>query len=97
VKNSSRPWSTILGAHEIKIDIEYHEILRMFRSSYDEMKKTSIEDMRHLIRSLKPKESAVFDQISNCMVKRLLPTYIECLVNCLGIDQVNAYIQMNGN
>ncbi|CAF4181734.1 unnamed protein product, partial [Rotaria magnacalcarata] len=69
-------------ANEVKIDNECNEISRMFSNSTEKMEKTSIEEIRRLIRSLKPKKSAGYDQVSNYMIKRLPPIYIECLVNC---------------
>jgi hypothetical protein len=39
-------------------------------------------EIKRLIRSLKPKKSAGFDQISNFMIKKLPLSYIDCLVNC---------------
>ncbi|CAF4220794.1 unnamed protein product [Rotaria magnacalcarata] len=69
-------------ANEVKIDNECNEISRMLSNSTGKMEKTSIEEIRRLIRSLKPKKSAGCDQVSNYMIKRLPPIYIECLVNC---------------
>lgn len=54
----------------------------MLSSSNEEMKRTSIQEIRRLIQSLKTKKSAGFDQISNFMIKRLSPSYIECLAKC---------------
>jgi hypothetical protein len=46
------------------------------------MEKTNTTEIKRLIRSLKPKKSAGFDQISNFMIKKLPLSYIDCLVNC---------------
>ena len=69
-------------AHDVKIDTEYNEILRNLAKSEEQMERTNYEEMRRSIRSLKPKKSAGFDQISNHMIKKLPPSYVECLVNC---------------
>ena len=67
---------------DVKIDSEYNEILSMLARTDAKLEKTSAEEIRRLIRTLKPKKSTGFDQISNFMIKRLPPSYIECLANC---------------
>jgi len=66
----------------VKIDNECNEILRMLANSNEQMERTSTAEIRRLIRSIKPKKSAGFDQISNFMIKKLPPSYVECLVKC---------------
>jgi hypothetical protein len=67
---------------EVEIVNECNEILKIISNSKEQMEKTSIGEIRRLIRSLKPKKSAGFDQISNFMIKKLPMSYIECLVVC---------------
>ncbi len=68
--------------HEVEIINQCNEISKMLSNSKEQMKKTSIGEIRRLIRSLKPKKSVGFDEISNFMIKKLPTSYIECLVVC---------------
>ena len=39
-------------------------------------------EIKRLIKTLKPKKSSGFDQVSNYIIKKLPPNYIECLARC---------------
>ncbi len=52
------------GAFDVKIDCECNEVSRILLNSNEQMEKTSTEEIKRLIRSVKPKKSAGFDQIS---------------------------------
>ena len=67
--------------HEVKIDSECTEILRMLSNSNEQMEKTNTAEIRWLICALKPKKSTDFDQISNFMIKRIPASYIERFAN----------------
>ena len=69
-------------AHEEKIDAECKHILEILAESKEEMKQTNVREVTWFIRSLKPKTSTGFDQISNAIIKKLPPSYIEYLVCC---------------
>ena len=69
-------------AHEMKVESEYDEVVRMLLNCNEQMEKTNTTEITRLIRSLKPKKSAGVDQISNFMIKKLPPGYIDCLVKC---------------
>ena len=70
------------NSHDLGIVNECNAILNTLSNSEEEMERTSVTEIRRLILSLKPKKSAGFDQISNLMIKKLLMSYIECLVVC---------------
>ena len=42
-------------------------------------------EITRCIKKLKPKKSTGFDLVSNFIIKRLPPGYIECLVNCFNV------------
>ncbi|CAM4981949.1 unnamed protein product [Rotaria socialis] len=46
------------------------------------VEKTSTTEITRIIKTLKPKKSAGFDSVSNFIIKKLPPSYIECLANC---------------
>ncbi|CAF3391163.1 unnamed protein product [Rotaria socialis] len=48
----------------------------------DSVEKTSTAEITRIIKTLKSKKSAGFDSVSNFIVKKFPPSYIECLANC---------------
>lgn len=68
--------------HEAQIDTEYKELLNKLIMSSDRVEKTSAWEITRLIKTLKPKKSAGFDLVSNFIIRKLPPSYIECLTNC---------------
>lgn len=76
------PLMDYADVHDVKIDTEYNEIVRILACSEDKMESTNSTEIRQVIRALKPKKSTGFDQISNFMIKKLPPSYVDCLVNC---------------
>ncbi|CAF5040242.1 unnamed protein product [Rotaria magnacalcarata] len=68
--------------HVVQIDSEYKELLNKLAISRDKVEKTSTWEITQLIKTLKPKKSAGFDLVSNLIIKKLPPSYIECLANC---------------
>ena len=69
-------------SHVSKVIDEYNEIRIILSVSTELTEKTSIVEIRMIVRSLKPKKSTRFDQIPNFMIKKLPISYIECLVVC---------------
>ena len=47
--------------------------------------ETSTAEISRLIKTLKPKTTAGFDLVSNLMIKKLPPSYIDCLAKCFNI------------
>ncbi|CAF4697771.1 unnamed protein product, partial [Rotaria magnacalcarata] len=68
--------------HVVQIDSEYKELLNKLAISRDKVEKTSTWEITQLIKTFKPKKSAGFDLVSNFIIKKLPPSYIECLANC---------------
>ncbi len=46
--------------HDVKIDTEYNEILRILTNSEDQMERTNTNEIIRVIRSLKPKKISRF-------------------------------------
>lgn len=69
-------------SHDLEVTSQWKEILKTLINTKEQLEKTNIAEVRKLIRSLKPKKSAGFDQVSNFMIKKLPISYIECLVIC---------------
>jgi len=65
-----------------QIDSEYKEILEQLNQSKDSVKPTSVYELKNVIRTLKSKKSTGFDAVSNFMIKRLPPLYLEGLSKC---------------
>ena len=68
--------------HEIEIVTEYRDLLKKLVDEKEQMEETSVAEISRIIRVLKPKKSAGFDEISNFMIKKLPPSYISCLTVC---------------
>ncbi|CAF3799124.1 unnamed protein product [Rotaria magnacalcarata] len=65
--------------HEVQIDREYKELVNKVTISREKVEKTSTWEITRLIKILKPKKSAGFDLVSKFIIKKLPPSYIECL------------------
>jgi hypothetical protein len=65
-----------------QIEKEYREVLDQLNACTTTIKPTCVYELKNVIRTLKPKKSSGFDEISNFMIKRLPPTYLECLSKC---------------
>jgi hypothetical protein len=70
------------NSHEVNIETEYNELLNKFEITAPRVEKTTVREVTLLIKKLKPKKSTGFDLVSNFMIKKLPPSYIECLVKC---------------
>jgi len=66
----------------VKIENEYRELLNKLLLTEVRIEEVSVSEITQLIRTLKPKKSAGVDLISNFILKKLSPGYIECLVKC---------------
>ncbi|CAF4830106.1 unnamed protein product [Rotaria socialis] len=68
--------------HEDQIDRKYKELMNRLSVLNDRVEKTSTTEITRVIKILKPKKSVGFDSVSNFIIKKLPPSYIECLANC---------------
>ena len=68
--------------HTNQIDKEYGSILKEIALEKKEIRPTNLQEIRRIIRELKPKKSAGRDKISNFIIKRLPPAFLECLCYC---------------
>ena len=68
--------------HTAHVEKEYEEILKQLAECKKKIKPTSVLEIQKIIKKLKPKKSVGVDFISNYMIKKLPPTYIECLCSC---------------
>ncbi|CAM4803758.1 unnamed protein product [Rotaria magnacalcarata] len=68
--------------NEAKIETEYQALVNKLLGSNVIIEKTSAFEVKKYILKLKPKKSSGFDLVSNFMIKRVPPGYINCLVNC---------------
>lgn len=72
-------WS---DSHEAEIESEYLELMNQLNRSNVKIEPTNVLEIKKYIKKLKPKKSAGFDTVSNFMIKKISPGYINCLVNC---------------
>ena len=72
-------------AHDVKIETEYNELLNKLWMTDKRVDETSTAEISRLIKMLKQKTSAGFDLVSNLMIKKLPPSYIDCLAKCFNI------------
>jgi hypothetical protein len=72
-------------AHDINIDSEYNELVNQLVMSEDKVERTSTAEIQRLIKMLKPKRSSWRDLVWNFMIKKLPPSYIECLAKCCNV------------
>ena len=68
--------------HTAQIEQEFEEIQTLLKMNQKEIKPTNFVEIKGIIKKLKPKKSAGIDRISNFMLKKLPPGYIECLCKC---------------
>ena len=68
--------------HDVKIECEVNELINKLMISEVRIEETSTVEIKRLIKTLKPKKSSGFDQVSNYIIKKLPPNYIECLARC---------------
>mgnify|MGYP001151580594 FL=1 len=64
---------------------EYNTIFKEISASKEKITPTSTTEIKKLIKELKPKKSSGIDEISNWMIKKLPPAYVECLAKCFNI------------
>ncbi|CAF4859949.1 unnamed protein product, partial [Rotaria socialis] len=64
--------------HEGQINRKYKELVNRLSALNDNIEKTSTAEITCIIKILKPKKSTGFDSVSNVIIKKLPPTYIEC-------------------
>jgi hypothetical protein len=69
-------------SHEIEIETEYVELMNKLAIVNEKIETTSVFEIKRHISKLKPKKSSGFDAVSNFMIKRIPPSYINCLVKC---------------
>ncbi|CAF3687321.1 unnamed protein product [Rotaria socialis] len=79
------PLLDFTNTHDMEIMKEFEEILKGLSTSTEEVEVTNTSEIRNAIRSLKPKKSAGYDNISNFIIKRLPPEYIQGLGNCFNL------------
>ena len=72
-------------AHDVEIETEYNELLNKLWMTDKRVDETSTAEISRLIKTLKPKTSAGFDLVSNLLIKKLPPSYIDCLAKCFNI------------
>ncbi|CAM4979824.1 unnamed protein product, partial [Rotaria socialis] len=68
--------------YEVQIDIEYLELMNKLALFNENVETTNIVKKKKHISRLKLKKSCGFDAVSNYMIKRIPPGYINCLANC---------------
>jgi len=68
--------------HTAQIEKEFDEIMNQLNASVMKIKPTNTSEIKEIIKKLKPKKSAGVDNISNFVIKKLPPGYIECLCSC---------------
>ena len=82
-EQASAPSVDLDNLNDKQIMNEYTELSEVIgRDSTYELEAISHSEISRLIRKMKNKKSAGYDGISNQMIKRLPPVYIECLVKC---------------
>jgi hypothetical protein len=79
------PFIDYSNAHDVEIETEYNELLNKLMITDKQVEVTSAAEISKLIKTLKPKKSAGFDLVSNLMIKKLPPSYIDCLAKCFNI------------
>ena len=69
---------------EEHIETEYVELINRLTIIDEEIEKTSVTEVGRYtcISKLKQEESTGFDEVSNFIIKKLPPNYIDRLVNC---------------
>ncbi|CAM4937220.1 unnamed protein product [Rotaria socialis] len=67
---------------DAQVEIDYSHILKQVKSYTKSIELTSPYELKRTIDNLKPKKSAGYDAISNFMIKRLPPGYLQCLSKC---------------
>jgi hypothetical protein len=78
----SPPTADLDDLHINQIENEYGNILKEITVCNKDIRPTNIQEMRRIIKELKPKKSAGLDKISNFIIKRLPPVFLECLCYC---------------
>jgi hypothetical protein len=86
----SPPLVDTTDPHDAQVVSEYNEIIKELSMCDKKIKSTSVYEIKRLIQGLKPKKSAGEDCISNWIIKKLPPAYVECLCKCFN-DWLNNY------
>jgi len=68
--------------HEAEINREFNEIKSQIALCKNHIKPTSVFEMKKLVKELKPKKSSGVDNISNFIIKKLPPAYLESFCFC---------------
>ena len=68
--------------HTAQVEQEFEEIINQLSLCKLKIKPTNVQEVTEIIKKLKAKKSAGVDNISNFMIKKLSPGYIECLCAC---------------
>ncbi|CAF1929527.1 unnamed protein product [Rotaria magnacalcarata] len=79
------PSLDLTNINDMEIMKEFKEILKGLSTSTDEVEVTNTSEIKNAIRSIRPKKSAEFDNISNFIIKRLPPGHIQGLGNCFNL------------
>jgi hypothetical protein len=86
----SPPLVDLSNTHDAQVASEYNEIIMKISQCDEKIKPTNIREIKRLIQGLKPKKSAGEDNISNWIIKKLSPAYLECLCKCFN-DWLNKH------
>ena len=78
----SAPTINPTDPHDEQIVKEYEEILGKLKQHHSKIRPTNATEVKRIIQKLKPKKSSGHDSISNFMIKKLPPAYLECLSKC---------------
>jgi len=81
----SPPIMDLNSIHDQSINREYNQIAQELSLCNIKIRTTNTTEVKKYIRELKPKKSAGIDTVSNFMIKKLPPAYIECLTKCFNI------------
>jgi hypothetical protein len=68
--------------HEIWVEKEYNKILKLTIKCKKNIRPTSVFEIKRIIKEVHPKKSAGLDNISNFIIKKLPPVFLECLCSC---------------
>ncbi|CAF3332049.1 unnamed protein product [Rotaria socialis] len=85
-KQANSPTIDESEQHDQKIVRDYNKIMNTLSQPLDiKVEKVTSSEVTKIIKKLKNKKSAGYDQISNYIIKLLPPAYIDCLVKCFNV------------
>ena len=68
--------------HDVQIGNEYQEVMMELSKCDKAVRLTNSFEIKRIIQKLKPKKSSGIDNISNFIIKKLPPAYLDCLCTC---------------